>query len=191
MCIIGEFGKRYSTNIERIRTNTIMRRKRLFDTGEKRKKSTATRFSGPDTDYGLAEPLDNIITEQEFDIKKKLFLEKLKKIDRIELERITKEQSYSQDWYIERKKRLAASNFGDICKMRANTSCRKKVYSLLYCPCTTTKEMAYGIENEPRAKIKFESISQLSIKSCGLFVDEIFPFLASSPGIIIFSCFFY
>lgn len=45
----GVHAKRHSTNIERIRCNTVMRRKRLFDIGIKRKISTKTRFNGPDS----------------------------------------------------------------------------------------------------------------------------------------------
>jgi len=63
--------------------------------------------------------------------KKTEFLKKLSKVDRNELQIRTVEQSHNQEWHNERKKRLTASNFGDICKMRANTSCQKKVYSFI------------------------------------------------------------
>jgi len=106
----------------------------------------------------------------------------LGKIDRCELERSTKDQSHSQEWYSERKKRLIASNFGDICKMRASTSCRKKVYSLLYRPNTTTKEMMYGVVMERQARKKYEELYDVSVEACGLFADIDFPFLAASPG---------
>lgn len=181
MLFVGLHGKRYSTNIERIRNNTKIRRRKLFDLGIKRTKSNK-RFNGPDADYGLAEPLDNIINDEELGTKKKKFLEILSSINRIELERVTKEQAHSQDWINERKKRLTASNFGEICKMRLNTSCRKKVYNMLYRPYTSTKEMAYGVEMEPNAKIKFEELSGHSVNSCGLFSDIEFPYLAATPG---------
>jgi len=130
----------------------------------------------------LAEPLDNIPTEEELNIKKQFFLDKLGKIDLYELERTTKDQSHSQEWYIERKKRLTASNFGDVCKMRASTSCQKKVYSLLYRPNTTTKAMTYGVEMECLARNKYEELYGVSVEACGLFADIDFPFLAASPG---------
>lgn len=130
----------------------------------------------------MAEPLDNIPTEEELNIKKQFFLDKLGKIDRYELERTTKDQSHSQEWYTERKKRLTASNFGDVCKMRASTSCQKKVYSLLYRPNTTTKEMTYGVEMERLARNKYEELYGVSVEACGLFADIEFPFLAASPG---------
>jgi len=59
------FAKRYLINIDRIRKNTTIVRKRLFESGKKRSKLTTTRFSGPDMHYGLAEPLDNILTNEE------------------------------------------------------------------------------------------------------------------------------
>lgn len=115
-------------------------------------------------------------------MKKNIFLEKLSNVNRTELERITRKQAHSQDWLNERKKRLTASNFGEVCRMRSDTSCRKKVYGMLYKPHTSTKEMVYGIEMEPHARIKFEKLSGRSVQLCGLFSDIEFPYLAASPG---------
>lgn len=106
----------------------------------------------------------------------------MEKVNQKELECKTKEQSHSQDWYNERRKRLTASNFGDICKMRENTSCQKKVFSLLYGTNTTSREMSYGIEMESQGRAQFEFSSGKSVESCGLFADSEFPFLAASPG---------
>lgn len=178
----GLHAKRYSTNIQRIRSNTVIRRRKLFDMGTKRTKSSITRSYGPDLDYGLAEPLDNIISNEDLNMKKKVLLEKLSNVNRTELERITREQAHSQDWLNERKKRLTASNFGEICKMRSNTSCRKKVYGMLYKPHTSTKQMTYGVEMEPHARVKFEELSGHSVQLCGLFTDIEFPYLAATPG---------
>lgn len=179
----GLFAKRHSSNIDRIRQNTITRRRKLFLSGTKRSKSkSGNRFSGLDADYGLAEPLDNLITDDDSDEKKTMFLSKLARVDRSELQQRTKEQKNSQDWYSERKKRLTASNFGDICKMRSNTSCRKKVCAMLYRPNITSKEIMYGIEMESKAKHRFEELTGISVQLCGLFVDKELPYLAASPG---------
>lgn len=159
-----------------------MRRRKLFDMGLRRTKSSTKRSYAPDSDYGLAEPLDSIISNEDLNIKKKYFLEKLSNVNRAELERITRGQAHSQDWLNERKKRLTASNFGEVCRMRSDTSCRKKVYSLLYKPHTSTKEMAHGIEMESHARIEFEKLSGRSVQLCGLFSDIEFPYLAASPG---------
>lgn len=130
----------------------------------------------------MAESIENLVNNDDLEEKKNIFLKKLAEVDRNELQLSTKEQSHSQDWYNERKKRLTASNFGDICKMRPNTSCRKKVYSMLYRPNITSKEMTYGIEMEPHAKSKFENIFGKVVHLCGLFSDREFPYLAASPG---------
>lgn len=150
--------------------------------GIRRTKSSTTRSYGPDSDYGLAEPLDNILNNEDLNIKKNVFLKKLSNVNRTELEQITQEQAHSQDWLNERKKRLTASNFGEICKMRLNTSCRKKVYGILYMPHTSTKQMTYGVEMEPYARVKFEELSGHSVQLCGLFSDIEFPYLAATPG---------
>jgi len=51
------------------------------------------------------------------------FLEVLGKVDVNKIEFDTRDQSNSDMWYNERKIRLTASRFGQICKMRSNTSC--------------------------------------------------------------------
>lgn len=119
------------SNIEIIRKNTVMRRK-LFCEGGKRKK-----YSGPDADYGLAEPLDGLISENDLKKKKNNYLKQLEEVNREDLEYITGKQSLSNDWHNERKKRLTASNFGEICKMRKNTSCEKKYTT--YCTDETQR----------------------------------------------------
>jgi hypothetical protein len=69
-----------------------------------------------------------------------------------------------------KKKRLTSSNFGHICKMRDELP---KVYSLLYKPNTTTKEMIYDVEMERQARNKYEELYGVSIEVCGLFADRI------------------
>ncbi|CAI6371418.1 unnamed protein product [Macrosiphum euphorbiae] len=57
----GKFAKKYSNNIDRIRSNTTMRRRKLFAAGVVRSKPK-TKSSAPDKDYGLAEPLDDLFS---------------------------------------------------------------------------------------------------------------------------------
>jgi len=113
--------------------------------------------------------------------KKKIFLEKLSEVNRDEIELITRDQSQSDVWRNERRKRLTASNFGEICKMRDYTSCKIKVHNLLY-KSPMCKAMTYGIEMEPRARREFEKLNRLVVRVCGLFIDQELPYLAASPG---------
>jgi len=161
-----------------------MRRRILFCEGEKRKKPMI-KYSGPDADYGLAEPLDGLISDNDLKLKKDTFLKQLDEVNAEELEYNTREQSLSNDWHNERKKRLTASNFGEICKMRKNTSCRTKVYNLLYKPNTTCKQTTYGIQMEPLARAHFEKLYNMHVQICGLFCDKEFPYLAATPGNIV------
>lgn len=169
------------SNIERIRKNTVMRRRKLFCEGGKRKKPII-KYSGPDADYGLAEQLDGLISDNDLKKKTNIYLKQLDEVNRKDLEYITREQSLSNDWHNERKKRLTTSNFGEICKMRKNTSCRKKVYNLLYRPNTTCKQTTYGIQMEPLARAHFENHYNVHVQICGLFCDKEFSYLGATPG---------
>ncbi|KAL4143365.1 hypothetical protein QTP88_005703 [Uroleucon formosanum] len=48
-------------------------------------------------------------------------------------------------------------------------------------PHTSTKQMTYGVEMEPYARVKFEELSVHSVQLCGLFSDIEFPYLAATP----------
>lgn len=95
-------AKRYSNNLNRIRKNTIMRRRKLFENGIRRSKPSGNRFNGPDEDYGMAEPIEDDLDD--LNEKKTKFLKKLSKVDRNELQLRTLEQSHNQEWHNERKK---------------------------------------------------------------------------------------
>lgn len=98
----------------------------------------------------------------------------------------TRDQNENPKWFQERKNRLTASKFGEIFKMRQNTSCKRQVHAIIYKPQVKSKEMNHGIEMEPYGRKKFEVVSGLSVETCGLIVDSEIPFLAASPGKIIF-----
>ena len=88
--------------------------------------------NGPDEDYGLAEPLVDEISPEMFEEKKNQFLVSLKNSNIDEIESNTRDQTNSEAWYRERRLRLTASRFGQICKMRSTTSCKNTVYNILY-----------------------------------------------------------
>jgi len=47
---------------------------------------------------------------------------------------------------------------------------------------TMCKSISYGIEMEPHARRQFEELNGLAVRTCGLFIDREFPYLAASPG---------
>ncbi|XP_025205740.1 uncharacterized protein LOC112602040 [Melanaphis sacchari] len=80
--------------------------------------------------------------------------------------------------------RLTASNFGHVCKMRRNTSCKNIVYSMLYLTFNS-KSVQYGRDMEDEAIKKFEDKFGYKVKKCGLLIDMQIPYLAASPDGII------
>lgn len=136
-----------------------------------------------DEHYGLAEPLDDNDISENIEGKKMAFIESLSMSNeaRSKLERDTINQSNSNTWKFERRIRLTASNFGRVCKMRATTSCKNTVYDILY-GNVTTKAMEYGKITEEIAKEKFEKLTNLEVKTCGLFIDKDIPYFAATPG---------
>lgn len=143
-------------------------------------------INGPDENYGLAEPLNDFLSDDEFKIKKKDFIQSitLSEVSKIELELETRNQSNNQKWFEERRKRLTASNFGRVCKMRSHTSCRTTVYNILYSNIHTNATV-YGKQTEEIALTKLETELKKSILKCGLFIDNKIPHLAATPGKIV------
>ncbi|KAG5891793.1 hypothetical protein JTB14_006186 [Gonioctena quinquepunctata] len=73
--------------------------------------------------------------------------------DQKRIEVTTQGQSENPKWYEERKYRLTASRFGEICKRRLNPG--KLVESLLYKIPPNLKQFEYGKINEPVAKTEY------------------------------------
>jgi len=180
--ISGKIGKKFIKNTDRIRLNTVNRR--ILNNNQKRyrKKMVSARSKGPDSHYGLAEPLMDTIDEDELQEKKNTFIQYLHTVDTKQIEIDTRDQNLNPNWFQERKIRLTASRFGEICKMRPNTSCKTKVHSILYKSPVTSKQMTYGHNMEHEARQKLKEIIKLDVQLCGLVIDTIFPYLAASPG---------
>lgn len=148
--------------------------------------------NGPDENYGLAEPLSDFLSDDEFQIKKLAFIQSitLSEASKVELELETRNQSKNQRWFEERRKRLSASNFGKVCKMRPYTSCKVTVHDILY-GCINTSATEYGIKTEEQALRQLEMEIKKKILKCGLFVDKNIPYLAATPGKIVYYSFYF
>ncbi|CAI6350462.1 unnamed protein product [Macrosiphum euphorbiae] len=174
----GKFGKKYLKNHNRIVGNT-KRRRALFPETRKFKKTRTD--NGPDEDYGLAEPLVDEISPEMFEEKKNQFLVSLKNSNIDEIESNTRDQTNSEAWYRERRLRLTASRFGQICKMRSTTSCKNTVYNILYASEAQSKSLQYGRDMEDIARKEAQKIIGEQIQAIGLIVDPIISYLAASP----------
>lgn len=149
------------------------------------------KCNGPDEFYGLAEPLpqEEKMTTELMEEKKQQFIRNLTltQKEREQLELDTRDQSCCQKWFSERRNRLTASNFGKIIKMRPTTSCRNTVYELLYNSFSLhgkeSVQCRYGKSVEKLAIEKFEKETNFKVNHCGLFVDNILPYIGASPGI--------
>lgn len=112
--------------------------------------------------------------------KKSRFLQSLilSEQQKIALEMVN--QSESRMWLEERRKRLTASNFGEVCRRREGTSCQRLVKTLLYSNFRNI-DTDYGSKNEKLAILKIEEEKGIKVKKCGLFIDPEFNFLGASP----------
>lgn len=152
-------------------------RKSLF----REKKSKRNLDYRADRDYGDVPDLD--LDEQELCQRQTSFMKSLAldSESRAKLEYESRGQSSSELWKQERRKRLTASNFGRICKMKPTTPCQKTVEQLLYKEFSGTNATRYGLENERTAISELEDLLLVKVQECGLYVDEKLPFLAASP----------
>jgi hypothetical protein len=98
-----------------------------------------------------------------------------------EIEEDTKQQK-SNSWRKERKKRITASNFGRVCKMRKSTINQENSEKFTFVGNESTK---YGQNNELKAIRSFELQTSLKTKPSGLIIDKDRPFLARSPDAIL------
>jgi hypothetical protein len=100
---------------------------------------------------------------------------------------LTMGQRNNDEWERLRNNRLTASNFGRIIiNMKLTTDTANTIKDIL---CRVGKSkfkklpelLQWGIDNEEKAKQKFEEVTGLNVSSCGLFVDTEKKFLGASP----------
>ncbi|KAL4104017.1 hypothetical protein QTP88_019330 [Uroleucon formosanum] len=180
----GKTAKSFLTQI--IKKRSACQKRRQLWTKLKYKVKRPKASSKPDEHYGNADILDGIreVDDPSFVKDMEQFLKTLYDVNRTTVEETTRDQAESENWRAERMIRLTASNFGRVCKMRRNTSCKNIVHSILYLTFTS-KSVQYGRDMEDEAKTKFEEKFGYKIKKCGLLIDTQIPYLAASPDGII------
>ncbi|CAI6342668.1 unnamed protein product [Macrosiphum euphorbiae] len=165
---------------------TCQKKRKSSSNEPKLKSKRPKRNNNADEDYGHADPLDNLkdVNDEQFINEMNEFVRKLGKVDRVHIEKETRDQASSELWKRERLSRLTGSNFGRVCKMRQNTSCKNTVHSILYSNFTSSA-VQFGKDMEQIAINKFEEMSGFQVKPCGLHIDEEYPYLAASPDGVI------
>ena len=91
-------------------------------------------------------------------------------------------QSTSNLWYTERRKRLTASYFGKICKMRPSTNPANTIKALLYSTFSGNKYTDYGKDHEHNARKHFSKMIDKDVTECRFFVGkDDYCYLGASP----------
>jgi len=103
---------------------------------------------------------------------------------------LTQGQHESEKWHSERKLRITASIFKEVCHHRATTSCTAFVKRKLSGCSINTPAICYGKKHEMVAIVSYVKHQNMNgkivqVESCGLFVDNSMPWLAASPDAIV------
>ena len=99
-----------------------------------------------------------------------------------EVEVMTRGQADNSHWRSHRAKRLTASNFGRVGKLKASTSRHNTVLSILYPEdISRLPAIIHGRESEGRALAQLSEVLGRGLTSCGLFIDCDTGYLAASP----------
>jgi len=135
-----------------------------------------------DKDYGpQAEKPDATLAEIELRKAQHMHMLRDWQTKWVAIEEETREQAATGIWRYYRTKIITASHFGHICKMRQSTSCASRVTSIIYPQEINVESMKYGTEYEDVARKSIESVLNIEIKRCGLFIDSEIPFFGASP----------
>ncbi len=104
------------------------------------------------------------------------------KEEMVRIERETVGQIYNDEWKIQRRNRLTASNAGKVFKMRDTTSNKNTLQQILYpTDLSHNDNIVRGINLEPIAKEFYSTIEGTDVEECGLFISEENGVLGASP----------
>lgn len=177
----SNFIKRLELNREKRRMASKKNDKRSL---RKKQGRHLTPGSGaPDIHYGeLCEKTD--MERDAFEYAKTEFLKilEISQSEKKAVERRTVLQSDSGEWLERRRNMLTASLFGNICKRSQSISCANLVKTILYGrSLDNIKSIKYGRDHEQLAKRQLCIQQKIVIDDCGLFIDDLFPFLGATP----------
>jgi hypothetical protein len=106
--------------------------------------------------------------------------------DILHVEKATREQSECDEWFLERRKRITASNFGKFCKCKSDTALCNLVRRIAYPqPKLNTVAIKHGKRYEQVALEKYGELYTKKYIKSGLVIHPQLPFLAASPDAII------
>lgn len=153
--------------------------------------STEARKAYSRHDGGLSrDEIDNDISPEHLKELKRSFYETKVVVTPEEgkhIEQQTHDQADSEQWMVERRKRITASVVGGIAKMRRTTKKSKKVENLLYTKFRGNAATRYGSTMEDTAIQEYETYQQqhghpnLMVEACGLSISLNDPWLAATP----------
>ena len=129
-------------------------------------------------------PQFNKLTEEQIEfVKENLFVDADLCIN---IESSTVNQSGSDRWFKERKKRITASNFGAVINRRPTVYPNALLKKLFQTKKVRSKHCDWGIENEKVAiKQYVDLFPDSSSAECGLIINPKYPWLGASPDGII------
>ncbi|XP_033728272.1 uncharacterized protein LOC117317556 [Pecten maximus] len=100
------------------------------------------------------------------------------------IEKFTNGQSQNDMWHEARRERITSSNFGTVCKCKADTKPESTLRNILGYRDFQSKYCDWGIKHEPVARRMYANAVKgdgLCIKTCGLIVNPKYPHLGASP----------
>lgn len=121
----------------------------------------------------------NNTLEEQFLINNQITQITARQVDDIQAN--TMQQCKSDDWKMERCKRLTSSNFGRICTATKLTDKPTLAFTFTKYTKITSPSIRHGNAYEDVAVRKFESDNGIKTSKCGLFVCQTHPFIAASP----------
>ena len=96
----------------------------------------------------------------------------------------TKEQANEKLWYLERRKRITATNFARICKKKESTNCGNIVKDILYPneAIENKAEIIYGKKMEPIGIKRYSDLyKKIIVEKSGFWIDEKNLWIGCSP----------